>query len=176
VTTNNDELDELIRAIANYGSKVKYQNEYRGLNSRLDEIQAAFLDVKLKYIDAENQQRCEIARYYCENIKHPEIILPGTANSSLFSVHNSPSHVWHIFTIRTADRDKLRTYLTENDIHTLIHYPIPPHKQLAYSEWNNLCMPITEKIHHEVISLPISPVIESSEIEYIAKTLNSYNN
>lgn len=172
VTTSNDELAECVRAIANYGSKVKYQNEYKGLNSRLDEIQAAFLDVKLKYLDSENQRRREIAQYYCENIKHPEIILPvskeifelGTLNLEL-------SHVWHLFVIRTKERDKLQQYLKDNGIETLIHYPIPPHKQQAYKEWNDLSFPITEQIHCEVLSLPISPVMSDLEVERVVNDL-----
>ncbi len=171
VTTNNDELAEVIRALGNYGSKQKYINHYQGLNSRLDEIQAVFLDVKLKYIDAETQRRREIAQYYCENIKHPEIILPILANSQQLIANN---HVWHLFVIRTKNREKLQNYLTQNDIETLIHYPIPPHKQLAYKEWNKINLPITEKIHDEVLSLPISPIMKKTEVEFIVKIINNY--
>jgi dTDP-4-amino-4,6-dideoxygalactose transaminase len=174
VTTNNDELAEVVRAIANYGSKVKYHNEYQGLNSRMDEIQAAFLDIKLKYLDAENQRRREIAQFYCENIKHPDIILPNYNNFSLFTFHFSLSHVWHLFVIRHPRRDELQKYLTENDIQTLIHYPIPPHRQLAYREWNRLSFTITEKIHSEVLSLPISPVLLQDEASVIIRIINSY--
>ncbi len=174
VTTNNDELAEVVRAIANYGSKVKYHNEYQGLNSRLDEIQAAFLDIKLKYLDAENQRRREIAQYYCENIKHPDIILPNYNNFSLFTFHFSLSHVWHLFIIRHPRRDELQKYLTENGIQTLIHYPIPPHKQLAYKEWNKLSFPVTEQIHKEVLSLPISPVMTKEEVENVVEQMNAF--
>jgi len=172
VTTNDDKLAFVIRALANYGSNKKYQNDYKGLNSRLDEIQAAFLDVKLKYLDAENQRRREIAQYYCENIKNHKIILP--IPNSQFVIRNCPAHVWHIFIIRTANRDRLQTYLTENGIQTLVHYPIPPHKQLAYKEWSKLSFPITEQIHNEVLSLPISPVMTNDEVKKIVVFLNSY--
>lgn len=167
VTTNNDQLSEIVRALGNYGSKQKYINNYQGLNSRLDEIQAAFLDVKLKHIDAENQRRRKIAQYYCDNIKNPAIILPNNNNFPL-------SHVWHLFIIRTTNREKLQTYLTENGIQTLIHYPIPLHKQMAYKEWNKLSLPITEKIHDEVLSLPISPVMTTDEVKKVTQIINAY--
>ncbi|HEY5592758.1 MAG TPA: DegT/DnrJ/EryC1/StrS family aminotransferase [Paludibacter sp.] len=179
VTTNDDELAQVIRALANYGSLKKYQNDYKGLNSRLDEIQAAFLDVKLKYLDAENQRRREIAQYYCDNIKNEQIILP-TPNwlspifDSQFLIHNCLSHVWHIFIIRTANREKLQIHLTENGIQTLIHYPTPPHQQLAYKEWNELSYPITEQIHNEVLSLPLSPIMTKNQIETVVNNINSY--
>ena len=173
VTTNDDHLAEIVRAIANYGSKVKYQNEYQGLNSRLDEIQAAFLDVKLKYLDAENQRRREIAEYYCKNIANLTVLLPVFTNPQS-AICNLKSHVWHLFVIRTAHRDQLQKYLTENGIQTLIHYPIPPHKQLAYKEWNDLSFPITEKIHKEVLSLPISPVMSEEEVVKIVEVINHY--
>ena len=166
VTTNNDQLAEVVRALGNYGSKKKYLNDYQGLNSRLDEIQAAFLDIKLKYIDADNQKRREIAIYYLENLKHPEIILP--------KITNHESHVWHLFVIRHPERDELQKFLSENGIQTLIHYPIPPHKQNAYKEWNNLHFPITEKIHNEVLSLPISPCMEISEINHVVDVINKF--
>jgi len=172
VTTNNDELADIIRAIANYGSKIKYQNQYQGLNSRLDEIQAAFLDVKLKYIDAENQYRREIAQYYCDNIKNDNIILPF--RNSQFDIRNYLTHVWHLFVIRSQYRDKLQQYLSEKGIQTLIHYPIPPHKQGAYKNWNSLSLPITEKIHSEVLSLPMSPVIATDEVESLTRILNNF--
>ena len=168
VTTNDSELADVVRAIANYGSKIKYQNEYQGLNSRLDEIQAAFLDVKLKYLDPENQRRREIAQYYIDNITNPEITLPTPPT-------NKQAHVWHLFVIRTQHRDKLQKYLSENDIQTLIHYPIPPHKQTAYKEWNELSYPITEKIHEEILSLPISPIMSDGEIKMVVDLINSFN-
>ncbi len=174
VTTNDDHLAEIVRAIANYGSKVKYQNEYQGLNSRLDEIQAAFLDVKLKYLDAENQRRREIAEYYCKNIANPVVLLPVFTNPQS-AICNLKSHVWHLFVIRTPHRDQLQKYLTENGIQTLIHYPIPPHKQLAYKEWNNLSFLTTEKIHNEVLSLPIGSIMTDVEVESIIEIINQYH-
>lgn len=168
VTTNDDEVAEVVRAIGNYGSKIKYINEYQGLNSRLDELHAAFLDIKLKYLDAENQRRREISQYYCENIKNPEIILPMTNGHEL----QANSHVWHLFVIRTQNRNKLQEFLTLNGIQTLIHYPIPPHKQMAYNEMNPITLPITEQIHKEILSLPISPVITDREVEQTIKTVN----
>lgn len=172
VTTNDDQLAEIVRALGNYGSKEKYVNDYQGLNSRLDEIQAAFLDIKLKYLDQENQRRREIAKYYCENIKHNEIILPVT--SSFFTLHSSLSHVWHLFVIRHPRRDELQKCLAENGVQTLIHYPIPPHKQLAYSKWNELHYSITECLQREVLSLPISPILSDEEAFAITNILKNF--
>ncbi len=166
VTTDDDNLASVIRAIANYGSIKKYVNDYQGLNSRLDEIQAAILRVKLPRLDADNQRRREIARYYIENIKHPDIILP--------KVTDWDNHIFHIFPIRCVQRDALQNYLTEQDIQTLIHYPIPPHKQKAYREWNKLNFPITEKIHEEILSLPISPVMADKEIYTVINCINNF--
>lgn len=171
VTTNSDELAETIRALGNYGSKAKYVNEYKGLNSRLDEIQAAFLNVKLKYIDNENQCRRKVAQYYCQNIKNSDIILPSF-NFELETLNLS--HVWHLFVIRHPKRDVLQKYLSEKGIQTLIHYPIPPHRQIAYKEWNSFSFPITEKIHSEVLSLPISPVHTDNEIHVVIDALNRF--
>jgi dTDP-4-amino-4,6-dideoxygalactose transaminase len=166
ITTNDDALAKIIRAIANYGSEQKYVNIYQGLNSRLDEIQAAVLNVKLKYLDTENQLRKEIAQFFIENIKNNTIILPQLPNDN--------THVWHLFVIRTSQRDKLKQYLDEKGIQTLIHYPIPPHQQQAYPELNHLSFPITEQIHREVLSLPISPVMTQEEIRLIVDTINAY--
>lgn len=167
VTTNDEELAKTIRALANYGSNQKYVNIYQGLNSRLDEIQAAVLGVKLKYIDVENSRRKEIAKRYIKEIKNPNIILPENPESEA-------EHVWHVFIIRTAEREKLQNYLTEKGVQTLIHYPIPPHKQEAYKEWNNLSFPISEKIHEEVLSLPISPVMNDDEVTEIIQVINKF--
>jgi dTDP-4-amino-4,6-dideoxygalactose transaminase len=167
VTTNDDALAQTIRALANYGSEEKYINKYQGLNSRLDEIQAAVLDVKLKYLDAENNRRREIAKYYIENINHPDIILPQWPA-------DEKAHVWHVFIIRTKERAMLQQYLAWNDIQTLIHYPTPPTQQEAYKEYNHLSFPITERIHDEVLSLPISPVLTNEEIEKVATIINNY--
>jgi len=174
VTTNDDQLAQVLRALGNYGSSKKYVYEYRGLNSRMDELQAAFLTIKLKYIDPENQRRREIAQYYCESIQCPDIILPVTADNFSSIAHNL-NHVWHIFVIRCNNREKLQNYLSDKGIQTLIHYPIPPHKQLAYREWNSLSLPTTEKIHKEALSLPISPVMTAPEISEVVKTINTFS-
>lgn len=166
VTTNDEELFNKIKAIANYGSDRKYHHIYKGVNSRLDEIQAAVLDVKLKHLDSDNNKRREISKYYRENIKNSKIILPET--------YDEKSHVWHIFAVRTQNRDEFQKYLTEKGIQTIIHYPTPPHKQGAYKEWNNLSFPITEEIHNTILSLPISPVMTDSEIEKVVEVVNEY--
>lgn len=175
VTTNDDTLASLIRALGNYGSRQKYINEFQGLNSRLDEIQAAFLAIKLKHIDDENNRRKEIAKYYCQNITNPCIKLPWSVEDFKdTSLTKSSRHVWHIFIIRVSCRDKLQVFLTANGIQTLIHYPIPPHKQLAYKDLNEFSFPITEKIHNEVLSLPISPVMCNSEVERVVQIINLF--
>lgn len=166
VTTNNEKLAEVIRTIANYGSEKKYVFKYCGRNSRLDEIQAAVLNVKLKYLDKDVAIRKAIARYYIEHIKNPNIITP--------IIEDWDAHVFHIFTIRTEKRDELQRYLIDNGIQTIIHYPIPPHKQECYKEWNNMSFPITEQIHNEVLSLPISPVLIEEEIKLVVKLLNEF--
>lgn len=167
VTTNDDELAKAIRALANYGSNQKYVNIYQGLNSRLDELQSAVLDIKLKYIDDENNARRIIAKKFINEITHPDIILPEYPE-------DENEHVWHVFVIRTNRRDELQAYLTEHGIQTIIHYPIPPHKQEAYKEWNDLSFPISEKIHAEVLSLPISSVLDEKEVQTIIKTVNEF--
>lgn len=167
ITTNDDELATNIRALANYGSNQKYVNIYQGLNSRLDEIQASVLGVKLKYIDAENSRRKEIAKRYIAEINNPNIILPENPS-------DENEHVWHLFVIRTTERERLQNYLAENGVQTLIHYPIPPHQQEAYKEWNDLSFPITEKIHAEVLSLPMSPVINDVQVEKIISLLQIF--
>jgi len=167
VTTNDDKLAEVVRAIANYGSAEKYVNKYQGLNSRMDEMQAAFLSVKLKYLDFENDFRRKIANFYFENINNEKIILP------LNEMHKE-SCIQHLFVIRTKERNRLKTYLSDNGIQTLIHYPIPPHKQDCYKIWNKLTFPITEQIHNEALSLPISSVISEKEAEKIVCVINKY--
>jgi len=167
VACKDDELASAVRAIANYGSHKKYVNRYKGLNSRLDEIQAAVLDVKLKYIDDDNARRREIAHRYVSEIKNDHIVLPEIPA-------DDKEHVWHIFVIRTREREKLQQYLKDNGIETLIHYPIPPHKQQAYKEWNDLSFPITEQIHREVLSLPMSPTLLENDLIYIINIINRY--
>ena len=168
ITTNDPILAQVLRALRNYGSNKKYENIYKGLNSRLDEMQAAFLNVKLKYLDKDTIIRREIAKKYIKEINNKNIIVPR--------VLNFDAHVWHLFVIRTSYRDHLQQYLNNNCIQTLIHYPIPPHKQKAYSECADLKLPISEQLHNEVLSLPISPVMSHDEVEYVINVLNRYNN
>lgn len=167
VSTNDDELAKAIRALANYGSNVKYVNIYKGLNSRLDEIQASALGVKLKYLDAENNRRREIAARYLSEIKNENLVLPQMPE-------DPNEHVWHLFVIRTSNREQLKSYLDNAGIETLIHYPIPPHKQQAYKELNAASFPVAEKIHEEIISVPISPVMEDSEVDLVIERLSNY--
>jgi dTDP-4-amino-4,6-dideoxygalactose transaminase len=166
VTTNDDVLANAIKAIRNYGSHKKYENIYKGVNSRLDEMQAALLRVKLKYLNNEIENRRKIANYYLTNIKNDKIILP--------TVRKEDNHVWHLFVIRTENRDKLQQYLSDNGIQTLIHYPIAPHKQNAYKEWNDKNYPITEKIHKEVLSLPMSGVQTMEETQRVVEVVNNW--
>lgn len=173
ICTNNNELAKICRLLGNYGSEKKYHNRYQGFNSRMDEIQAALLRVKLKGLDTDNQCRRELAEFYLNHIQHPYIILP-TLNPSTSINSTLTSHVWHIFAIRHPERDLLQRYLAENGIQTLIHYPIPPHKQKAYKEWNDYSFPITEQIHKEVLSLPLSPVLTDEEVQIVNDALNRY--
>lgn len=166
VTTNNKELADTIRAIANYGSQKKYVNMYKGINSRLDEFQAAFLSVKLKGLDNENNIRRKIASVYLKEISNPKITLP--------SVPDWDAHVFHVFVVLVNKRDEFQAYLNENGIQTIIHYPIPPHKQAAFKEWNNLSLPICEKIHNEIISLPIGSHLTESEIQKVIDVVNKW--
>jgi dTDP-4-amino-4,6-dideoxygalactose transaminase len=165
ITTNDSELAKVLFSLRNYGSEQKYYNEYIGVNSRLDELQASFLNLKLPNLDVDNDKRRAIAKRYLNEIKNDKIILPFWDFSN--------NHVFHLFVIRTKNREVLQEYLTQNNIQTVIHYPIPPHQQKAFSEWNNLSFPITEKIHNEVLSLPISPVL-TEEVSFIIEILNQY--
>jgi dTDP-4-amino-4,6-dideoxygalactose transaminase len=170
IMTNDDALAKVIFALRNYGSEQKYHNEYIGVNSRLDEIQAAFLNVKLPFLDSENEIRKTISKRYLSEIKNEKISLP--------TWDLSDNHVFHLFVVRTSQRDAFQAFLKQNDIETLIHYPIPPHQQKAFasetSGWNSLSYPITEKIHQEVVSLPISPVMTIDEVDYVIKISNQY--
>lgn len=166
VTTNDKELADAIRSLGNYGSQKKYVFKYSGRNSRLDEIQAAILDVKLEHLDDDISLRKNVARYYMENITNPKIVLP--------SVKDWDQHVFHIFPVRCKERDRLQDYLTGKDIQTIIHYPIPPHKQECYKEWNDLSFPITELIHNEELSLPISPVLTIEEAKTVVEAINTF--
>lgn len=166
VTTNNKELADAVRAIANYGSQRKYVNMYKGINSRLDEFQAGFLSVKLKGLDAENDKRRSIAGIYLKNITNPKITLPH--------VSDWDAHVFHVFVVLVDHRDEFQKYLSDNGIQTIIHYPIPPHKQAAYSEWNNLSLPICEKIHNEIISLPMGSHLSNEDINKVVDVVNAW--
>ena len=167
ITTNDSELAYTLRALRNYGSHEKYRNLYQGVNSRLDEMQAAMLSVKLKYINDEVDKRRRIAQYYLKHINNPSIHLPIVSASK-------DSHVWHLFVIRHANRDKLQAYLAEQGVQTLIHYPIPPHKQLAYRECRVISLPLTEQIHNEVLSLPISPIQSLEDTKKVVSACNSF--
>lgn len=166
ITTNDAELRDTVNAIRNYGSHEKYKNLYRGLNSRLDEIQAAMLSVKLPYLDSEIIKRQQIADYYLKHIKNSKISLPMATNSS--------AHVWHLFVIKCKQRSALIKHMNDNDIQTLVHYPIPPHKQDAYKEWASLSLPITEMLHNEVLSLPISPVMTTADVARVVEVINAW--
>lgn len=167
VTTNDKELANTIKALGNYGSYKKYENSYKGVNSRLDEIQAAMLRIKLKYLDEEIISRRDTAKYYLENIENKHIILP--------LLENFDNHVWHLFVIRIKNRDELHKYLLDNEIQTLIHYPIPPHKQEAYKEWNTCNYELSEKIHSEILSLPISGIQNLEDTKKIVKIINDFS-
>lgn len=166
VTANDDQLADCIRALANYGSQQKYIFKYQGRNSRLDEIQAAVLDVKLRYLDEDNRLRQQVAAYYYDNIKNPLVKLP----TRLPGVNN----VYHLFPVFCERRNDLQQYLKEHGVQTLIHYPVPPHKQECYKEWNGVSLPITERIAKEELSLPISPVLTIEEAEYVVKLINAF--
>jgi len=166
ITTNDEEMANVIRKISNYGSDVKDSFEYRGVNSRLDEIQAAFLRIKLPDLDADNDRRRQIANQYQSKISNPKINKP--------SWNGVENHVFHLYVIQTDNRDELLKYMDENDVECLVHYAIAPHKQNALPDYNNLSLPITEEIHRRVLSIPISPVMTDVEVEYVIDTLNSY--
>ena len=172
VTTNDPELAKAVRTLANYGSSAKYVFKYTGRNSRLDEIQAAVLDVKLKHLETDNAHRQQVAKMYYEGIKNPLITLPERLSDA--------QNVYHLFPIlvRENKRDELQTYLKENGIETLIHYPIPPHKQECYAaaEWNRpqLRLPITEQIAAQELSLPIGPTIKPEDVQYIIEVINRF--
>ena len=171
ITTNDAELAQMLKALRNYGSHEKYKNLVQGVNSRLDEIQAVMLNVKLKYLDQEIQHRRYIANLYLNGIKNPLVQLPLTnTNAEVYE-----QHVWHLFVVRTQHREALQKHLTNHGIQTLIHYPIPPHQQQAYQEWNNLSYPLTEAMHKEVLSLPIGPTLTGQDAEKIIALVNDWS-
>lgn len=177
VTTNDDQLAETLRALRNYGSHEKYKNLFQGVNSRLDEIQAAMLSVKLKHLDTEIAHRRKVAQAYLEGITNPAIVLP--AINSTFNINNSQlmseAHVYHVFVIRCEQREALQKHLLEHGIQTLIHYPIPPHQQQAYKEWNMDSYPVSEMIHQQVMSLPMGPTITMDEVKKVINAVNGFN-
>lgn len=172
ITTNDEDLATVVKALRNYGSHTKYENIFKGVNSRLDEVQAAFLSIKLKYLNNDNKTRRALASYYHQHIINKKIILP-TKNMGQ-SIENDESHVWHVFAVRTLHRNKFKKYLFDNGVQTVIHYPRPPHKQEAYSEWAHLTFPVSELIHEQIISLPISPIMTTDEINKVADIVNQY--
>lgn len=167
VTTNDAQLATTVRALANYGSQRKYVFQYRGRNSRLDEMQAAILSVKLCHLDDDNHRRQAIANYYYDHISHPLITLPTRLPD--------PFNVYHIFPVFSDHRDELQAFLNEKAVQTLIHYPIPPHQQQCYSEWSHLSLPVTERIHQTELSIPISPVMSDGDVQAVVEALNSFH-
>lgn len=179
ITTNNNELSQTIRALRNYGSHKKYENIYQGVNSRLDEIQAAMLRVKLHHLDAQTARRQQIAAMYCEGINNPRVLLP--LDATLFTNHHLPSsiqfyksHVWHLFVVRCKQREALQRHLTDCGIQTLIHYPIPPHQQQAYSDLGHFALPLTEQIHQQVLTLPLDPTMTNEAILHVIQSVNGF--
>jgi dTDP-4-amino-4,6-dideoxygalactose transaminase len=167
ITTSDAELAHTLRALRNYGSHKKYHNQYQGPNSRLDELQAGLLRVKLPFLDADNSRRREIAGHYLHRIRHEQITLPVSSK-------NPEAHVWHIFPVRVRDRDRLQRHLTSAGVQTLVHDPTPPHHQEAFPKLKNTALPITESIHREILSLPISPVMTDEQIEQVIRAMNTY--
>ena len=165
VTTNDEVLARAISSLGNYGSSKKYVFDYQGYNSRIDEIQAAILDIKLKYLDKENARRKEIASLYINKVKNPKILIPNSDDRDC---------VWHIFPVLCAHRDELQKYLSEHGVETQIHYPIPPHKQKCYSEWSKLSFPITEQIHAQELSIPCNQAMTQKEVDTIIDLLNQF--
>ncbi len=167
LVTNDAELAKVVRGLGNYGSYKKYENQYQGVNSRLDEIQAAMLKVKLAHLDSEIAARRQVADAYRAGINNASIQLPAVADEQ--------AHVWHLFVVRCERRDELQKFLTEQGVQTLIHYPIPPHKQQACAAYGSLSLPTTETIHREVLSLPISPVMSDDEIAAVVRAVNAFS-
>jgi dTDP-4-amino-4,6-dideoxygalactose transaminase len=166
VTTDDDELAAVIRALGNYGSSEKYVCDYKGRNSRIDELQAALLLVKLKYLNEDNARRQQIARRYEQEISNPLVWLPRPMGDG--------ENVYHLFPVFSAERDALQQYLVEHGVETLVHYPVPPHRQKCYSEWNNLSLPITEQLSREELSLPMSPVLKDEEVSEVIRLVNEF--
>ena len=172
VTTNDDNLAGTITALRNYGSHKKYENKYKGTNSRLDELQAAFLSIKLKGLNRDNTKRRKIAKYYLKHIKNDLVTLPYSKETN---IRDFDSNVWHLFPVRVEERIRFQQYLADHKIETVIHYPIPPHQQKAYSEWQNKSYPISEKIHEQIISLPISQVMTTDQYKKVVEVVNQFS-
>jgi dTDP-4-amino-4,6-dideoxygalactose transaminase len=168
VVTRDPELATTIRALRNYGSRLKYHNLYQGVNSRLDEIQAAFLRVRLRHLDAENAHRQAVALRYLAEIRNPRVGLPE-------NVAGAQGHVWHLFVVRVPNRESFVKHLAAQGVETVVHYPIPPHRQECYPQLHHLSLPITEAIHREVVSLPISPVISAEQVSAVVEAVNAWN-
>lgn len=176
VTTDDAKLADMVRTLGNYGSSKKYVFPVKGRNSRIDEIQAAVLDVKLRYLDAENTRRKKIAEKYISNINNPEIIIPGANNLRIATdIYRLGDSVWHIFPILCKRRDELQAFLKDRNINTMVHYPIPPHKQGAYSEWASLSFPVTEAIHAQELSIPCNQAMTDTEVDEVIKALNDFH-
>ena len=170
-----DQLAATVRSIANYGSTKKYVFDYIGRNSRIDELQAAILSVKLKYLDEDNARRRTIAAYYASCINHPAITIPGASGLSFLNILFTSQNVFHIFPVLCEQRDALQAYLAEQGVQTMIHYPIPPHKQACYADWHNLCLPVTERIHDQELSIPCHQAMTDAEVERVAEIINNFN-
>lgn len=166
ITTDDDELANILRALRNYGSHEKYRNLYQGVNSRLDEMQAALLRVKLRYLDVQTALRREHARKYLEGIRHPDVQLPHLVRED--------QHVWHLFVVRSGQRAALQRHLMEHGVQTLIHYPVPPHQQPAYAGWGPCSLPLTERIHDEVLSLPMGPHLSAEQVDTVIRVTNAF--
>lgn len=171
ITTDDEELARTVRALGNYGSHEKYKNLFKGVNSRIDEIQAAMLSVKLKYLDVQTQWRRKIVEFYLAGIDNPHIHLPLPSSADVLSYKH---HVWHLFVVRSSARDKLQKHLLDNGVQAIIHYPIPPHQQAAYAAFNQLSLPVTETIHQQVLSLPLSPVLTLEEAQRVVAACNTF--
>ena len=166
VTTNDAQLADVVRTLGNYGSKEKYVFDLKGRNSRLDEIQAAVLRTKLRHLDDDNRHRREIARIYEEGIDNKMVAMPR--------VMADGQNVYHLFPVLSTERDSLQQHLADSGVQTLIHYPIPPHRQKCYSEWGNISLPITERLHREELSLPISQVMTHEEARSVVAAVNAF--
>lgn len=166
ITTDDEDLAELLRSLRSYGSAVRYQHDHKGLNSRLDEVQAAMLSVKLRYLDQELEARRQVAKRYLQEINHPDITLPYGGLEA--------QHAWHLFVVKTEQRESLHRYLESKGVQCLVHYPIPVHKQTAYSELNQLHLPVSESLSGQILSLPISPVMTEDEVSYVIDSVNQY--